>query len=60
MQRNQIVKFRNTKGYPNIPITIDPSMDLTFKNLFGMKESKSILIDFLNKNTKNVIIKTKL
>jgi len=32
--------------------TIDPSMDLTFKNLFGMKESKSIVIDFLNKNTK--------
>jgi len=47
----------------NIPITIDPSMDLIFKNLFEMKESKSILIDFLNKilkrNNKDKIIKIK-
>jgi len=60
MQRNQNVKFRNTKGYPNIPITIDPSMDLTFKNLFGMKESKSILIDFQNKNSKKRNYKDKI
>jgi len=47
----------------NIPITIDPSMDLAFKNLFGMKESKSILIDFLNnilkRNNKEKIIEIK-
>jgi hypothetical protein len=47
----------------NIPVTIDPSMDLIFKNLFGMKDNKAILIDFLNKilkrNNKDKIIKIK-
>ena len=47
----------------NIPVTIDPSMDLIFKNLFGMKNNKAILIDFLNnilkRNNKNRIVKIK-
>jgi len=30
-------------------ININPALDVTFKNLFGIEKNKYILIDFLNK-----------